>query len=492
MLPEGAIDCCRLAEEVQNEMDTYGNRVLKVEPFGTEHIPENERHGKPGRLFTLWFASNVTIGSYAVGYLAVSLFSLPLLPSLVALLAGNLLGGILLGLTSATGPSFGYPQMIISRRSFGRKGAYLPAALQWASTVGWFTVNAVLGSFALNDLLHIGYLPSALILLSSMIIIGIYGHNFIHQFERIMAVVLGLFFAIATAVVMLHSGRFGHYVPLVHPGVPSFYPYAVLLAGASLSYLMSWGPYASDYSRYLAESTSRKRIFASTFAGGFIASLWFEALGALIAVYVYGNFSNAASVGIIGSFALILGPLGAASLLAIVLGTLAANALNIYTSALSSLVLDIRMSRWKAVLFSGIIGSALTVTLSGSFTSFYEGFLLLLDYWITPWLAIVLIDFFVLGHRDYREVAASPAFRRNGIFSYLLGLLCSVPFISWGYGNLSYTGFISLNYLGGADISYYVALVVTGAVYFLTGRRERISRGQKSGNRTNTSSNIQA
>ena len=127
-------------------MSKYGNSILKIEPFGVEHIPTEERHGKPGRLFAIWFASNITIGSYAVGFLAVSLFSLPIGTALIALLVGNLTGGILLALASSMGPSFGYPQMIITRGTFGRKGAYLPAVLQWASSVGWFTVKERINS----------------------------------------------------------------------------------------------------------------------------------------------------------------------------------------------------------------------------------------------------------------------------------------------------------------------------------------------------------
>lgn len=456
-------------------MDRYGSSVLKVEPFGIEHIPPEERHGKPGRLFALWFASNVTIGSYAVGYLAVSLFSLPIGSALIVLLAGNLIGGILLAMASSMGPSFGYPQMIITRATFGRRGAYMPAFMQWASSVGWFTVNAVLGSFALDSLLHIGYVPSALLLVSIMIVIGIYGHNFIHQFEKIMALVLGLFFAVVTAIMLINGHGFASYRPAVLPGVPGYAVNSVLLLGASLSYLMSWSPYASDYSRYLEEKTDLKKSALFTFLGGFTASFWFEALGALVAAYIYGKYSGAASIGIIGSFGYVLGTLGTAALIAIVLGTLSANALNIYTSALSSLVLDIRIKRWKAVLLSGIIGSALTIFLSGSFTSFYEGFLLLLDYWITPWLAIVLIDFFILGGRDSGIVDRAPNFETSGLLSYLLGLAVSVPFISWGYGTLSYTGFMSANYLGGADVSYYVALSVTGLSYYLMRKRRQIT-----------------
>lgn len=455
---------------------SYGNRTMKIEPYGIEHIPDEERHGTPRRLFTLWFASNVTIGSYAVGYLAVSLFSLPLDYALIALLAANLVAGLLLGLASSMGPSFGYPQMIITRLSFGRKGAYLPASLQWVSSIGWFTVNAVLGSFALNDLTGIGYFPSAAILLTAMVLIGLYGHNFIHQFEKLMAVVLGIFFVIATGIILSHMGQINAYVPASHPGSADFLPGMVLLAGAALSYLMSWGPYASDYSRYLKSGTPVRRSFINTFLGGVVASFWFEAIGALVAAYVYGSVPLASGVSITHSIYLVLGFLGGAGLVAVVLGTLSANALNIYTSALSSLVLDIKAKRWMAVVAGGIVGGFITMQVGGTFVSFYEGFLLLLDYWVTPWLAIILLDFFVFGRRSPSDVESAPRFGVNALLSYFVGLFASVPFISWGYSTLEFQGIISSSYLGGADISYYVALVVTSLLYFILQRRSLMRR----------------
>lgn len=449
----------------------YGNRTMQIEPFGIEHIPPEERHGSPRRLFTLWFASNVTIGSYVVGYLAVYSFQLPLLYALAALLAANLAAGILLGLASSMGPVFGYPQMIITRLSFGRRGGYLPASLQWLSSIGWFTVNAVLGSFALNELTGLPYYPSAVILLATMVIIGLYGHNFIHQFEKIMAVVLGAFFLIVTVVILLHLGQLSSY-PAVGPSEAGFVPNVVLLAGAALSYLMSWAPYASDYSRYLKEDTPLRKSFFNTFLGGAIASFWFEAIGALVAAYVIGNVPGGADVGFTQSVQVMLGSFGNVGLAAIVLGTLSANALNIYTSALSSLVLDIKVKRWVAVIAAGVVGAVLTIAVAGTFVSFYEGFLLLLDYWVAPYLAIILIDFFLFRRRDYREVRGVAAFRWSALFSYTIGLAASVPFISWYYSPaLHYTGVISSTYLGGADISYYVALLVTAVIYIVLQRR---------------------
>lgn len=454
-----------------SEGQVYGSEVVKVEPYGTEHIGRAERHGTPRSLFTLWFASNVTIGSFAVGYLSVSAFGLPLDYSVIIFLIANIVGAAFLGLVSATGPVFGYPQMIISRAAFGRRGGYLPATFQWVSSLGWFTVNAVLGSFALSSITGLGYVPSAVLLVSLMVLVGIFGHNFIHRLELVMSVVLGIFFVLMTVILLFRGSSLLAYHPSVPAGSYYFIPFAILLAGSSLSYLMSWGPYASDYSRYLPENTSMRKSFLFTFAGGMIASFWSEFVGALVAAYVYGNVTAPSSVGITASFPAVLGPLGTAGLISVVLGTLAANALNIYTSGLSFMVLDLKLKRWKSVILGGCIGGALTVIVGSTFTSFYEGFLLLLDYWVTPWLAIMIIDFYVLRVRNRSAVENARAFGTNALVSYAAGLICSIPFISWSYGSLSYTGFLATELLRGGDISYYIAFAITSSLYYFLSTR---------------------
>ena len=51
---------------------------------------------------------------------------------------------------------------------------------------------------------------------------------------------------------------------------------------ASFSYIMSWSPYASDYSRYLSEKTSKTKVVAYALLGGAVASFAIEALGAIV------------------------------------------------------------------------------------------------------------------------------------------------------------------------------------------------------------------
>ncbi|MDG7042174.1 MAG: cytosine permease, partial [Nitrososphaerota archaeon] len=118
-----------------------------LERLGIEHVDKERRHGRPFSTFTLWFGANLTIADFALGSL---LFGLPLSSIVIAVVIGNIAGGLLVGLMASMGPNFGYPQMMISRTVMGSRGNIPFALANWVSTVGWFTVNIVLGGYALQ------------------------------------------------------------------------------------------------------------------------------------------------------------------------------------------------------------------------------------------------------------------------------------------------------------------------------------------------------
>ncbi|TLY14505.1 MAG: cytosine permease, partial [Thaumarchaeota archaeon] len=62
-----------------------------IEELGIEHIPEDRRHGSAGRVFTLWFAANLTIADYVIGVLCVLAFGLTVYQSIPVLILGNAL-----------------------------------------------------------------------------------------------------------------------------------------------------------------------------------------------------------------------------------------------------------------------------------------------------------------------------------------------------------------------------------------------------------------
>ncbi|MDE1858894.1 MAG: cytosine permease [Thaumarchaeota archaeon] len=417
------------------------------EKAGIEHIPEERRHGSAGSLFTLWFAANLTVADYVVGVITVQDFHLTFAQAVPVLLLGNVLGGLALGLSAAMGPKLGFPQMMSSRGSFGRKGNYVFGGLNWLSTVGWFTVNTILGVYALQVVWPwANYYAVAVVLVSLQALVAIYGHDFIHLFEKVMAVVLGVMF-LGVFVAALDAGR--GLVPLA-PTLAglSLGSVGVVLA-TSFSYLMSWSPYASDYSRYLPSSVSGRRVALFALIGGGAASFAVELIGALVGELTPGMGLFQGLYGLTGTF----GPFAIA---AILLGAAAANSLNIYTNSLSALVLDVRAKRWVTVIAGGAVGLALAVLGAANFVANFESFLLVLDYWITPWLGVVLVDYFVLRRTTAERVANPLGWDLRALAAYAVAMLVSVPFmvpafpLGFPFGALAYL-------FGGADFSYFVS-----------------------------------
>jgi NCS1 family nucleobase:cation symporter-1 len=435
----------------------YGDRVAVPEPYSIEHIPFAERHGHSQQLLWLWLAANLTIADYAIGFVPVAL-GLPLLPAILALALGNVLGGLALAWSAAMGPAAGFPQMFIGRRAFGRIGGYLPAGLNWLSTAGWFTVNTILGAFAVQLLLPaIPFVVAAIVLVGAQTFLVIYGHNVIQVFERYMAGVLGLLFAVALVVALTH----GSTIAAWHPkgGGNTLALFAIVLA-ISFSYIMSWSPYASDYSRYLPEITSRSYLGLYVFIGAVVASFLTEVVGVLVAILAPGAASSVAALKVA------MGGFGAVAVIAVILGAMTANALNLYSNTMSARVMDVRLSRWQLAIAGGILGLFLALVGYQRFTQNYANFLVALDYWIMPWLAVVLLDYYRFGHRRPIEFSQAPAWNASGLIAFAVGLAVSIPFMA----EMFYTGPFA-SWFGGADFGYFIGFLTAGCVYLLLNRR---------------------
>lgn len=438
-------------------------KATSIERFGIEHIPEEARHGSPGRIFTLWFAANLTIADYVIGVLCTVAFGLTVVQSIPILLLGNALGGLVLGLSAAMGPKLGFPQMFSSRSVFGRRGNYPLGALNWISTVGWFAVNTVLGAEAVVVIAkNANFYVVSVILVAIQLLIAIYGHDLIHLFEKWMSVILGILWTGVFLLTMFHLRQALSYLPAGGSATaPTIGALGIALA-SSFSYIMSWSPYASDYSRYLPTGSSRARVVFFALSGGAIASFAVEVIGALV-----GSITN--SLSYFSSLYTFSGLFGIFAIGAVVLGAIAANSLNIYTNSLSALVLDVRAKRWLTVLVGGIIGLGIALIGGINFEAFFENFLLTLDYWITPWLAIILVDFFVLRRTSAQSVLQAKSYDFPALAIYALSILASVPFMvplfTIPYPLNQFVGALNV-WFGGADFSYFISFIIAAIVYF--------------------------
>jgi len=444
------------------ESARYGDRVTIPEPYSIEHIPFAERHGHSRQLLSLWLAANLTIADYAIGFVPVAL-GLSVGPAILALALGNILGGLVLAWSAAMGPAAGYPQMFIGRRAFGRIGGYIPAGLNWLSTAGWFTVNTILGAFAIELLLPgLPFWLSAAVLVVLQTLLVIYGHNVIQEFERYMVLILGVLFAIATVIALSHGSTIAAWHPKPLAGTLTLF--AIVLA-VSFSYIMSWSPYASDYSRYLPEITSRSYIAIYVFIGAVLASFLTEVVGLLVAILAPAGATP------IAALKTVMGGFGAFAVVAVILGATTANVLNLYSNTMSAKVLDIRLQRWHLAIIGGALGFALALLGYQNFTQNYENFLIVLDYWIMPWLAVVLLDFYVFGHREPMGFSQPVPVNWNGLIAWLIGLAVSLLFISEQFQVFGLKAHGPLaTWFRDADFGYFIGFIIAGVIYVLLNR----------------------
>ncbi|HYV08459.1 MAG TPA: cytosine permease [Thermoplasmata archaeon] len=443
----------------------YGGITLKVEPFGIEHITDRERHGRPSRLFPFWFGANATLYSFLVGFLGIAALRLPVDLALEGVVLGTVLGSIPFALLSIVGPATGYPQIAQSRSSFGRRGAYLPAALNWFSTTGWSAVTFILGGLAFSLFLPIPFALGVAIFAVIQIVVAFYGHNFLHRFEQVMALILVGVFAVMS-VVAVQGATAAAYAPS-GGGIAGFAFMTILAASIPLS----WAPYAADFSRYLARDTARRRVFVPAFLGMAVACIWVEAIGVLLTTYL-GSWGDPVLV-----FAHAFGDrLVVPLLFLLVVNLLAANAPNLYSSGLSLLALDVPVRRGASVLVGGAIATGLAVWGGTDRISFYEGWLFFVEYWIAPWAAIVLISFFVFRHRGAEPSPdRAPPWRVPALAAYIAAVLVAVSFMNRG---ARFVGPVS-SALGGVDLSNLVSFAAASLLFYtLTSWEARRSRAR--------------
>jgi len=437
----------------------YGTQVIAVEPGGAEFIPLNERHGRPIQLFWTWTSPNMEFATIFVGVLAVAVFGLGFWEATLALALGSLIGGITQGILSMRGPEYGVPQMVLSRLGFGYWGNALPAGLNSVTAgIGWFAVNSVSGAFALNVLTHWPKVLCLLIIVVLQVVVAFFGYNLVHLFERYAFPLLAVIFLIASGVILSKA----------HPGAAhSTIPGAFLLTfGASFGYAVGWNPYASDYTRYFKPSANKAAIAWWAGLGLFLSCALLEIVGAAAAT-VTG--SSAAGSNPTGAFTgLLAKPLADLTLLAIALGAVAANVLNIYSGALSFTAIGIKLPlslrRAIVALGFGTIGFFLAWSGLHDAGTKYEDFLLIIAYWIAPWLAVYFCDQLLRRHPEEAMLFDTKRTNWAGPVAMLAGMGISI----WLFSNQTeYVGVVPTHVPAVGDLTFEVGFVITAAVYLI-------------------------
>jgi NCS1 nucleoside transporter family len=463
--PEGLVEVAADVREGQ-----YGSKVATVEPGGAEFIPLNERHGKPINLFWTWMSPNLEFATIFVGVISVLFFQQTLTQAVAAIVLGTALGSLTHGILSARGPAFGVPQMVLSRIGFGYFGNILPAGLNAVvAGIGWFAVNSVSGALALATLTDSPGWVCLIVVVVAQVVIAFFGHNLVHVFERYAFPLLAIAFVLASAVILAKS----------HPGaakggggIGGF----LLTVGTAFGYAAGWNPYATDYTRYFRPDTSKRAIGLWSGLGVLVSCVVLEIVGAASATIAAPATDNptAAFTSHLPTW------IADITLLAIALGAVSANVINIYSGAMSFLALGIRLPlylRRAIVAFGfGVIGFFLALSGLHNAGKDYENFLLIITYWIGPWLAVYLTDWYL---RRGDRVDGFLFDRRHNPWGGVVAMAVGVAISIWLFSNQTeYVGPVPKTHPAFGDITFEVGFVLSALLYMLFFRLQHDRRNE--------------
>jgi NCS1 family nucleobase:cation symporter-1 len=430
-------------------------------------IPSSERHGRAADLFTVWFGSNIMILTIVTGALATLRFALSPADAVLAIIIGNMLGGVFMALHAAQGPQLGVPQMVQSRGQFGSIGAMFVVALVVAMYLGFVASNLVLGGESLHSIAGAISDRTGIVLISVLsLVAAVYGYDLIHSYARWMTWICGAALVACFFWLIVVRG--------LPPGMwqRGGFTWSGFLGMISVGALwqIAYAPYVSDYSRYMPEDSGVRPTFWASYWGCVLGSVLPMLLGALLGL-------TAPDGNVVAGLALATQPISILIVVVFSVGIGATTAMNVYCGVLSSITVgQTFVPQWRAGASARIALSVIFFALSlamalwgaKNFMVNYENFLSLLLCVLAPWTAINLVDFYFVRHGRY-DVASFFApgggvygrYNVMALICYAAGILVQIPFLATDL----YTGPVARAF-GGIDISWLVAIVLVSPLYY--------------------------
>ena len=391
----------------------WGNHGLPHAGWGIDPVPERLR--VLGLLDTtlLWGNLGVSLLVLVAGTLLVPALSLR--DALLAILVGGVIGNAMLGLAGMIGADGRVPAMVLLRAPLGRRGSYLPTALNVLQNLGWATFELVIIATAAAALcdrafgfeakwawtLAFGGVAATLALVGPI--------AFVRQWVRrfaLWAVLASLAYLAWWAIDGAALGTLWS-----RPGEGGLN----VAQGVDLMIAMpaSWLPLIADYARF---SRSRGSAFVGAGLGYAIPNVWLYALGAVLLLSRGLDDSTTLLTAIAAG-----GLASALALLALTVDEADEAFANVYSTAVSlQNVVPQVPQRLLILLASG------TATLGALVIDLvqYETFLFLLGSAFVPLFGVLLADWLLAG-RGYspRDIFEGPAIRPELVIAWIVGFV---------------------------------------------------------------------
>jgi NCS1 nucleoside transporter family len=447
-------------------------------------IAEADRTESVSGQFWIWCGANIAPINWVLGALGINL-GLGLRDTLIVLVAGNAIGMAVFGLFVLMGQRTGVTGMVLSRAAFGRRGAYVPAAIQALLAVGWCAVNtwiildlvmALLGQLEVVDPAaenHGAKILVALLLMAVQVTISWLGYRAIAAFEKwtvpptivvlvAMSVVAWFFLDIDWS----YAGAPG----AVLTGGERWSAMTAIMTAIGIGWGITWFPYAADYSRFVSRKMPRRKLYAASTLGQFLPVVWLGVLGATLATK---NGSVDPGRLIVDNY----GSLAIPVLLLVLHGPIATNVLNVYTFSVAAQALDVKVSRRTLSVFVGVLASVAVIAFiySGDLAEVLDTWLVGIVGWVAAWAGVMLVHYFRFERGDldadrlFDPVGSSrlPDVNLAALTSFLVGIFCTWLFM---YGlTPALQGWASVA-MGGVDLSWLAGFAAAALCYSVLGR----------------------
>ncbi|POA83522.1 purine-cytosine permease family protein [Pseudomonas protegens] len=439
---------------------------LKIETRSIDYVPRDERHGKVWHQGPFWFTGNFVLTTMVTGFTGAAL-GLALQYAILAIVIGVCLGTFCMAFHANQGPRMGLPQMIQSRAQFGLRGAIVPFTAVVFVYIGFNVFNVILATDAINTVIPGARAPWYTLMIAVAVLIAVIGHDLLHTVQRWLTYVMISVFAVLTVSALLTLQADS---ALADPQF-SWSAFLIQLSAAA-GYQISYSVYVSDYSRYLPHKTPSRQVIFWTYLGAAGSALWLMSLGAFLASALPSP-DAIASVREVGNR--VIPGFGTFTVLIAVPALVGIMAVNCYGAMLTGIsaidgfksIKPNLKSRVCGIVLVAVVIFLIAMNIPESYLGSFNTFVLLMLYFLVPWTAVNLADFYLVRKGRY---AISDIFNHAGIYgrwssagllAYFLGLLAMVPFMSLSFfqGPLSQA-------LGGADIAFVVGLAVAALVYW--------------------------
>lgn len=465
-------------------LEPAADSATRVETRGIDLVGDEERHGRARQLFAVWAAPNVSVLNFTIGATLTLVLGLEIWQALIVVFASCLLW-IFPGIIATSGPTAGTSGSVIQRAIYGYRGNKIVIAFYgWFISGVFLALNWVASSFMGAELLSrwgmadhtLALVIVSIVVAAITVLVAVYGHGLILRSYAAVTIGLLVVFLVVVGFIAPHiDWSFAQPEPL--SGLPLWSSLTIgfaILASTPLSYSNS-----ADMARYLPRSTKPSAIVAATALGGAIPCFFFTAVGALL-----GGAVSPEDVAIGIEFALLdmlpawLGPI---FVLGVIVNTIALNGMTTYTASMALQSIGVPIKRVASAILIGVLGTAFTLVLVLS-TSLIDAVNLMLQFLLiisAPTMAVYAADI-VLRKRRYDSLDLFDE-SRSGRFWYRGGFGVA-GLVSMAGGAVATALFLSTDVwtgplgaaIGYLDLSVPAGMIVSIVLYvLLAGRRVR-------------------